>query len=44
MFRAVDEGAARESGQGWRVRAVELERNLVAAVAAMLDDQHSSRR
>jgi len=32
-------GAARKSGQGWRVPALEIERNLAAAVARILDER-----
>jgi site-specific DNA recombinase len=32
-------GAARKSGQGWRVPALEIERNLAAAVATILDER-----
>jgi len=32
-------GAVRKSGQGWRVPAVEIERNLAAAVARILDER-----
>jgi site-specific DNA recombinase len=32
-------GAACKSGQGWRVPALEIERNLAAAVARILDEQ-----
>jgi site-specific DNA recombinase len=32
-------GAARKSGQGWRVPALEIERNLAAAVAKILDER-----
>ncbi len=32
-------GAARKSGQGWRVPAVEIERNLAVAIARILDEQ-----
>jgi DNA invertase Pin-like site-specific DNA recombinase len=32
-------GAARKSGQGWRVPAFEIERNLAAAVAGILDER-----
>jgi site-specific DNA recombinase len=32
-------GATRKSGQGWRVPALEIERNLAAAVSRILDEQ-----
>jgi hypothetical protein len=32
-------GAVRKSGQGWRVPALEIERNLAAAVARILDER-----
>ena len=32
-------GSARKSGQGWRVPALEIERNLAAAVARILDER-----
>jgi site-specific DNA recombinase len=32
-------GSARKSGQGWRVPALEIERNLAAAVAGILDER-----
>ena len=39
VSRSLMKGAARKSGQGWRVPALEIERNLAAAVARILDER-----
>ena len=39
VSRSLMKGAARKSGQGWRVPALEIERNLAAAVAKILDER-----
>jgi site-specific DNA recombinase len=39
VSRSLMKGTARESSQGWRVPAVEIEHNLAAAVAGILDEQ-----
>jgi len=39
VSRSLMKGAARKSGQGWRVPALELERNLAAAIAKILDER-----
>jgi hypothetical protein len=38
VSRSLMNGAPRMNGQGWRVPAVEIERNLAAAIAVILDD------
>ena len=38
VSRSLMKGAPRKPGQGWRVPAVEIERNLAAAIAVILDD------
>src|SRR5207245_2970299 len=39
VSRSLMKGAARKPGQGWRVPAVEIERNLATAVAGILDNR-----
>jgi site-specific DNA recombinase len=39
VSRSLIKGAARKSEQGWRVPALEIERNLAAAAARILDEQ-----
>ena len=39
VSRSLMKGATRKAGQGWRVPASELERNLAAAVARILDER-----
>ena len=39
VSRSLMKGAAAKSGQGWRVPALEIERNLAAAVARILDER-----
>jgi hypothetical protein len=39
VSRSLMNGTARESSQGWRVPALEIERNLAAAVARILDER-----
>jgi site-specific DNA recombinase len=39
VSRSLLKGAADRSGQGWRVPALEIERNLTAGVARILDDR-----
>jgi site-specific DNA recombinase len=38
VSRSLMKGAPRKPGEGWRVPAVEIERNLAAAIAGILDD------
>jgi site-specific DNA recombinase len=39
VSRSLMKGAARKSGHGWRVPALEIERNLAAAIARILDER-----
>ena len=39
VSRSLMKGAPRKSGQGWRVPALEIERNLAAAIARILDER-----
>jgi hypothetical protein len=39
VSRSLLKGTARKSGQGWRVPALEIERNLAAAAAKILDER-----
>jgi hypothetical protein len=39
VSRSLMRGSAHKSGQGWRVPALEIERNLSAAVARILDER-----
>ena len=39
VSRSLMKGTARESSQGWRVPALEIEHNLAAAIARILDEQ-----
>jgi DNA invertase Pin-like site-specific DNA recombinase len=39
VSRSLMKGTARKSGQGWRVPALEIERNMAAAIARILDER-----
>ena len=39
VSRSLMKGAPRESGQGWRIPALEIERNLATAIAEILDER-----